>query len=159
MNNRDGDTLVISVTCLTAHLSVNPPHRPVAKQQTLLISRSDQIGKRHPIELIWRGGDRLKMALQHLVADFVGEFKPLNQAITDLRIGGVALVADQTLAQAIDRIRKGREVEHPIRPLNQALPLPLKRLRPGAQTLPGCTGRIVLGSGETFRNQTPSTSL
>jgi len=104
VHNRDGYSLIVSVTCLTAHLSVNPPHRPVAKQQTLLISRSDQIGKRHPIELIWRGGDRLKMALQHLVADFVGELEPLNQAITNLRIRDVALITDQSLVQAIDRI-------------------------------------------------------
>jgi hypothetical protein len=67
----------------------------------LLISRSNQIGKWHPIKLIWCGGDCLKMALQHLVADFVGELKPLDQSITNLRIRGVALIPDQPLAQAI----------------------------------------------------------
>jgi hypothetical protein len=38
------------------------------------------------------------------VADFVGELKPLDQSIEDLRVLGVALIPDQSLAQAIDRI-------------------------------------------------------
>jgi hypothetical protein len=52
------------------------------------------------------------MALQHLVADFVGELKPLDQSITNLRIRGVALIPDQPLAQTIlhNRIWMGYRV-------------------------------------------------
>jgi hypothetical protein len=44
------------------------------------------------------------MTLQHLVADFISELKALYQSIADLRVLGVALIPDQFLAQAIDRI-------------------------------------------------------
>ena len=55
------------------------------------------------------------MALQHLVADFVGELEPLDQSIADLRVLGVALIPDQPLAQAIlhNRIWMGYRVVPP----------------------------------------------
>ena len=51
------------------------------------------------------------MALEHLVADFVGELEALDQAIADLRVADVLLVALPAFVQAFDGALQWGQVE------------------------------------------------
>jgi hypothetical protein len=51
------------------------------------------------------------MTFQHLVADFVTELESLNQAIANLRVCDVLLIAGQPLGQPIHRICQRGKVE------------------------------------------------
>lgn len=75
-----------------AHIAVLLPICLVADQQILLVGGADQVLKRHLVEFGWVGRSVFQIALQGFVADFIGKFKTLNQAVADLRVADILLV-------------------------------------------------------------------
>lgn len=74
----------MSVAGPCAHIPISPPCAPIAQQKPLFISGTDQILKGHLIVRPRRRRSLSQEALEHTVAEFVREFKSLNETITEL---------------------------------------------------------------------------
>src|SRR6202011_5751318 len=90
---------IVSMARAGAHLAKPPPRRPVVPQQALSVSGPDQIGKRHPVDFVWRSRGFLEITFEHLVGQLIGELEALDQPIADLLVSRLALVTLEALAK------------------------------------------------------------
>lgn len=89
------NVLVVGVAGFGPHLAVALPVWPRPQQQSLFITGANEVLKDHLVVLCGGRRGESQIALKHLVADFVGELKPLNQSVADLDITDLPVVTRQ----------------------------------------------------------------
>jgi hypothetical protein len=81
-----------------AEIAIAVPGWPVAEQQPLLVGSADQVLEGHAVHHIRRGGAFPDEPPEDAVAQFVGHFETLHQAIAQLNIRWLAAVPRQAFA-------------------------------------------------------------
>jgi hypothetical protein len=101
----------VGVAGACPQVAIAVPGGPIPQQQPPLVGRPDQILKRHSIDLVGRGRRPLNEPPDEAMAKLIGVLEALDQAVTQLLIGGFTLMTRQPFAQTRDRVDQRDDIE------------------------------------------------